>query len=480
MKNNAPYCACSTPPGSSGIAVIRVGGEGAGVLLDQMFTLVRSSDRVKKISEMKGYTAAFGYFYDPKTNVRIDDVVCTRFCTPHSYTGEEIIEISCHGGYTVIQEILRVLLENGGRPAEPGEFTKRAFLSGKLDLSQAEAVMDVISAKSELSLAAAGRQLAGGIKNTLFEITQDIYKEFSSLEMLVEFPEHEESPEQGQSIINGIVACEKKLLSLLSTFSRGRILRDGMTVVLAGIPNSGKSSLLNRLAGYERAIVTSLEGTTRDTLEVFVSLGGVPVRVVDTAGIRQTSDEVEKIGVARTMDALEESDILLWLIDENKRDLLPDSRFSEMLTHHAGKREVGLVFSKSDILSEKTIRELEESVRDFLEKKGCAEMVFLLTPFSSVTGEGIELLEKRVVSLYEKHGQGSASEVILTNARHEKAIKTAKEYLSETQMILTTGYSPDMACALLRSAMDSLGEITGETVSDELVNQIFSRFCIGK
>lgn len=479
MNPDAPYCACATPPGASGLSLIRMSGNGAAQVIDKVFHILRTVDKeINSVSEMKGYMAAFGRIVDPESNAVIDEVICTRFTPPHSYTGEDTIEISCHGGETVRQEILRVLFENGARPAEPGEFTKQAFLAGKIDLSQAEAVMDVISAKSELALQAAQNQLLGGIRKEIKKISEALYEQYSRLEMLVEFPEYEDGNQDVLQIAKALEIEYENLKAILETFSRGKILRDGMTVVLAGAPNSGKSSLLNRLAGYDRAIVTPIAGTTRDTLEIFVSLAGIPLRVIDTAGIRVTGDEVEKMGVDRAMEALESSDILLWLVDENGYDLHPDSSFFQILYQQRGNREVGIILSKSDTRNEKEQEALQRRTENFLRDIDLLKNVFFLSPFSSVTGEGMEELQKKVVQIYESKGQSSSH--IITSSRHEQAVRKACEILAESTQIIKSGFSADMVCSLLHTVMDFLGEITGETVSDELVQQIFSRFCIGK
>ena len=481
MNPNAPYCACATPPGTGGLSLIRMSGNGSAQVMDKVFQILRTAEKeINLVSQMKGYTAAFGRIYDPENKNIIDEVVCTRFTPPHSYTGEDTIEISCHGGETVRQEILRVLFENGARPAEPGEFTKKAFLAGKIDLSQAEAVMDVISAKSELALLAAQNQLLGGIRKEIKRISESLYGAYARLEMLVEFPEYEDGNQDILNIAQDMEAEYKNLKAIMETFSRGKILREGMTVVLAGVPNSGKSSLLNRLAGYDRAIVTPIAGTTRDTLEIFVSLGGIPLRVIDTAGLRTTGDEVEKIGVDRAMEALENSDILLWLVEENGKDLRPHSAFIQMLEKQGGKKDIGIVFSKSDIREKEDQEVLQKTTEKYLRDAGLLNKIFFLTPFSSVTGEGMETLRDKVVQIYESKGQHSASAHILTSARHEQAVRKACEILAESIQIIRSGFSADMVCSLLHTVMDLLGEITGETVSDELVQQIFSRFCIGK
>lgn len=475
-RDDRSYYACSTPPGIGGIAVIRVGGVDSFALVDKIFTVTRSADKAGRVSDMRGYTAAFGQIKDPQTNNWIDDAVCTVFRAPHSYTGENIVEISCHGGHTVRQEIFRVLSENGARTAEAGEFTKRAFLAGKLDLSQAEAVMDVISAKSELALSAAGRQLAGGVKQAIQRLSDQIYTQFCALETLVEFPEYDPMEFDGKRLLK----AKDELSSLYKSFSRGRILKDGMTVVLAGMPNSGKSSLLNLLAGFERAIVTEEAGTTRDTLEIFISMAGIPLRVVDTAGLRDTGDKVESIGIRRAVDAADQSDILLWLADENEEDLHSDSSFIKLLRAHAGYRPVGIIITKSDILDSSRKTGLRENIRRFVEQEGFGDDVFYIHSFSSKTGEGLDVLEEKVSEIYEMRGQVQDEEVMLTNARHANAVLEARDFLQEALSLLQAGHPPDIACALLRSAMESLGEITGAAVSDELIRQIFSRFCVGK
>lgn len=480
MSSDRPYCACSTPPGASGLAVIRMSGTGSAEVLDRVFTIIRSADPAKSVTEMRGYTAAYGMIRDPKDGHVIDGVVCTRFTSPHSYTGEDSVEISCHGGPAVRQEILRVLLENGARGAEPGEFSQRAFLAGKMDLSQAEAVMDVIAADSELALAAAERQLAGALKQNVRKISGSLYVSFAALEMIVEFPEHEDTPENTKSIVQDLKEQLKVLTGLAATFSQGKILREGMTIVLCGVPNSGKSSLLNRLAGYERAIVTATPGTTRDTLEVFTSLEGIPVRLVDTAGLRETEDEIEKLGVNRAFAAVKEADLILWLCSPDGEDLKAGSELYEALSGSVSKNDIGILASKSDTMgaaeADAFLAKIKNQIRDW----GFADRIRFYHIFSSETGSGIDDLGQEIRRLYEEKGQGQISQVLLTNSRHYEKVKAAADTLSEVVALLERGQSADFACSLLRSTMDALGEITGDSVNEELVRTIFSRFCIGK
>ena len=480
MSPDRPYCACSTPPGASGLAVIRMSGQGAAEVLNRVFCISRSADHAASVMDMRGYTAAFGTIRDPKNGLDIDEVICTRFTAPHSYTGEDCVEISCHGGSAVRQEILRILLENGARAAEPGEFTRSAFLAGKIDLSQAEAVMDVISADSELALAAAERQLAGALKQKVRCISESLYQCFASLEMMVEFPEHEDTPENMEAILRRLSEPYRALTDLEGTFSQGKILREGMTIVLCGIPNSGKSSLLNHLAGYDRAIVTARPGTTRDTLEVFGTIEGIPVRLIDTAGLRDTEDEVEMLGVSRAYAAVKEADLLIWLCSPDGEDMKDGSElfceFSKSFLH----KDVGILMSKADLMDKDTADSYPDKMKERVQAWGYLDRVRFFGVFSSETGEGTELLGSEVKRLYEEKGQGQISQVLLTNSRHFEKVRAAVETLSETIAVLKRGQSADLACALLRNTMDALGEITGDSVSEELVQMIFSRFCIGK
>ena len=481
MPVDRPYCACATPPGASGIAVIRLSGEGSAELMDRVFSIRRTFGVVKSVSQMPGYTAAYGIITDPESGHVIDEVICTRFTAPPSYTGQDSIEISCHGGVAVQQEILRVLVRNGARPAEPGEFTKTAFLAGKIDLSQAEAVMDVISAESTLALTSAEHQLAGALKKHIRQISSILYTSFASLEMLVEFPEHEDTPQNIENLRTGMQVSLNKLRLLQESYTQGRILRNGMGIVLGGVPNSGKSSLFNRLTGYDRAIVTAKPGTTRDTLEVYTSIEGIPVRLEDTAGIRESEDEIEQIGVSRAQKALLQSDLLLWLCSPDGSDSESDSELRAALDQVQNPSSVGILISKSDLITASAADRLKDNVIKAVEEWGFSDKISFFLTISSESGQGIDLLGTRIRAYYEEKGQGGrSSELILTNERHHLAIQKACEALSNAIEVLDDGTYADLACSLLRITMDTLAEITGDAVSDELVQTIFSRFCIGK
>jgi tRNA modification GTPase len=481
MFSERPYCACATPPGIGGIAVIRMSGMQSVQVADRVFSIIRTvSGTVRTVAAMDGYTSAFGHVKDPVSGKIIDEAVLTVFRSPHSYTGDDLIEISCHGGSAVRQEILRVLIENGARAAEPGEFTRNAFMAGKIDLTQAESVMDVISAESSLALESAGIQLLGALKQEIRFISESLYRAFAALEMIVEFPEHDDSPENTRTAADEIKHQIERLESLATTYSQGKILSEKMTVVLCGIPNSGKSSLLNRLAGYDRAIVTAIPGTTRDTLEVITSIEGIPVRLIDTAGLRETMDEIEKIGVSRAFDAVREADLLLWLISPEEDTASEDISFLDAAAKSLGDQKIGILVSKSDLISEKTATEFLDVVLAKIDEADLSGKIRFHMSFSSETGEGIRTIGLQIKSIYDELGQGRDSELLITNARHYAHVLNATSRLKQAENVLLSGEPSEIACSLIRMAMDELGEITGDCVSETLVETIFSRFCIGK
>ncbi|MBP5418179.1 MAG: tRNA uridine-5-carboxymethylaminomethyl(34) synthesis GTPase MnmE [Clostridiales bacterium] len=475
-----PYCACATPPGVSGIAVIRMAGDHSCEVADKVFTVRRTAGEAKSVSEMPGYTVAYGFISDPSTSKVVDEVMLTRFCAPHSYTGEDSVEISCHGGLTVRQEILRVLLENGARMAGPGEFTKKAFMAGKLDLSQAEAVMDVIAADSELALRAAESQLSGSLKQQVEKISSDLYLELGHFELWIDEIEDEDD---GDSKNRYAEELEKnvflKLRALTDSYRQGRILSERMKIVICGIPNSGKSSLLNCLSGYDRAIVTDVPGTTRDTLEVVTSIRGIPVKLIDTAGIRKTDDVVEAIGVDRAAAAITEADIVLWLVSTDEEEKTITDLIDPILTLPE-ETKIALLISKSDTADEETVRKQEEKVMALISGKGYSRKPDLRASLSSATGEGVKEIEEFVGKTYDEMGASSSSELLLTNRRHFEVLSSALEKVEKSIAALRAGDPLEGPALLLRAALEDMGEITGKAVSDTLVDTIFSRFCVGK
>lgn len=465
------YAACATPPGTSGIAVIRMSGTAAFEIANPLFRNYSSAPDT--VLDMKGYTCAYGDFIDPVTKETIDSVILTKFVAPHSYTGEDTIEISCHGGQAVKTAILRVLFSQGARPAEPGEFTRHAFLNGKLDLAQAEAVMDLISASARKAGDEASRQLKGVLSEKVREISGDIYKVMSQVEMILEFPEHEETAEASQSIKQQLMSIRDRLDILMKSFHKGRILKEGLSVVIAGKPNAGKSSMLNTLAGYDRAIVTDIPGTTRDTIEEFVDVEGLPVRLVDTAGLRESSDKVEQIGIDRARRAIETADLVFWIASETQTDpehvLDQEEDLREILSCHQEK-SLAIIIGKSDLVP------YEKNRKVFEEKFPGVPVI----PFSSVTREGMDEAVKLIWKKYEETGSAGSEEVLITNERHFHAVMKAKECMDLALQSISDNMPLDLQATVLRGAADRLAEITGDEVTEELVNEIFSRFCVGK
>ena len=464
-----PFCALSTPAGVSGIAVIRASGEGVSLKASKAVKILRTTgERTDAALEsLGGYESCYARFIDPSTGNTVDDVVVTVFKAPHSYTGEDMIEISCHGGQAVRQEILRVLNSLGIRPAAPGEFTKTAFINGKMDLTEAEAVMNIISADSSRALEASNTQLMGRLRERIIGAEDRLYEALSGIEMMIEFPEHDDTPENTKRIEDMITAVRTELLGLAESYGRGRLLTERMKIAILGLPNSGKSTLLNFLAGFDRAIVTDVPGTTRDTLEFNTEIEGIPVTFVDTAGIRETDDRIEAMGVKLAITAAAEADLVLYLI-------APDAPLESIkeTVSALDSSKVRVLFTKSD----KGENPLKEQIEDELKAQG-------VTGFASVSVKeeiNTGLIGQFVKDAYEKAGGISASDITVLSSRHADLLRSAVQKLGEAEGILRDGLGVDVCSQVIRAALEDSGQITGRTVSDELVENIFSRFCIGK
>lgn len=464
-----PFCALSTPAGLSGIAVIRASGEDVSLKAEKAVKILRTTgERTDAaLTSLEGYESAYARFIDPSSDRTIDNVVVTFFKAPHSYTGEDMLEISCHGGQAVRQEILRVLNDLGIRPAAPGEFTKTAFINGKLDLTEAEAVMNVISADSRRALDASNSQLMGQLCRRITASEDKLYRALSSIEMMIEFPEHDDTPENTNAVEELIVSARDEYRSLAGSFGRGRLLTERMKVAILGLPNSGKSTLLNFLAGYSRAIVTDTPGTTRDTLEFNTQIEGVPVTFVDTAGIRDTEDEIEAMGVKLARIAASEADLVLYLI-------APETSCDEVLETLEGldASKVRVVFTKSDIGDNPEKDKIENALSGMS-----------ITDFASVSVKediNTDLIGKFVRETYENAGGLNASDITVLSSRHAALLNSAAGKLDEAVSILDAGLGVDVCSQVIRAALDDSGLITGRVVSDELVENIFARFCIGK
>ncbi|HHX19139.1 MAG TPA: tRNA uridine-5-carboxymethylaminomethyl(34) synthesis GTPase MnmE [Clostridiaceae bacterium] len=479
--------AFSTPPGESGLAVLRISGSHAASICDRLF--VPSSSRFAKPSAMVGYTLAHGYWG------KIDEVVLACFRAPHSYTGEDVYEISCHGGQAIRQAVLDSVLAAGARPAGPGEFSRRAFFNGKMDLTAAEAVMDMIGAQAEKQAQAAYRQLTGGVSRVIHERTDHLYGALARLEMLLDWDEEEERPEDRELLVCELEYAERELRLLADSFAGGRIIREGLAVVIAGSPNVGKSTLLNALSGRDRAIVSNIPGTTRDTVEVDLTLDGYLVHLTDTAGLAIDSDDpIEREGIVRAENALRTADLILWVLspplppeDERREEEVRIDRClaegKEILfvlgkddlrltlsaekdpAHYAVERYPDLPSMTWSDRSEDDLQRLKETLVRFIESGS------LMSPV-----EGSEIAAHDQV---KSHGEGQ-SHGLLTHARHKTAVDRAVELVKKARADLQAGLSFDLVAISLKEALTELSTITGEDVSETLIDKIFSRFCIGK
>ncbi len=417
---------------------------------------------------MPGYTCGLGDFMDPRDGQIIDQIIITRFKAPHSYTGEDVVEISCHGGSAIKQAILESLFSLGVSPAEAGEFTRRAFVNGKMDLAQAEAVMDLIQSGARKSSQAAAAQLHGVLSRRVREMSNAVYSLLAQVELILEYPEHEETAEAMEGLAKGINAVRQTLVELSASFRQGRLLREGMTVVIAGRPNAGKSSLLNSLAGFDRAIVTAIPGTTRDTVEELVDIDGLPIRLIDTAGLRETDDIVERLGVDRARNALKSADLIFWLIAPPLANL--DEELTGIRQALAEGLPVVLIAAKDDLGE-------SQAVRQFI-KANLADQPAV--NFSALTGEGLADLRRAIADQYKQIGSTASEEVLITNSRHKMSLDLATNSLGQAAIAMAENIPLDLIASLLRGSADALAMITGDSVSEEVIKTIFARFCIGK
>ncbi len=459
--------ACATPPGISGIAVIRLSGPASLAVAAAIFQPF--SSRFPAVADMPGYTCAPGLIHGLSGSAEaIDQVILTCFRAPHSYTGEDVIEISCHGGLAVKQAILDLLYTLGVQPAGPGEFTRRAFLNGKLDLSQAEAVMDLIAAQASQRSRAALRQLQGQLSRRLALLKDKLYMLLAQIELILEYPEHEDSDDALHSLQSSLADVSHQLAGLAASFHQGRLLSEGLTVVIAGRPNAGKSSLLNALAGYDRSIVTAVPGTTRDTVEQLVDIDGLPVCLIDTAGLRTTEDVVEQIGVERARSALMAADLVIWLASPPLASVVAE--LDEIRDWSEQVAALLLVAGKDDLGDSTGLRALLQQELPDLPQ----------VAFSAVTLEGLAAIREAIATRYRAAGSQGSDDILITSSRHKACLDRTLAHLQLARTALIDGLSLDLVASLLRNAMETLAEITGDAVSDELVETIFSRFCIGK
>lgn len=457
--------AISTAVSESGIGIIRISGEDALLVIDKIY---RSKDNKKVLSKVPSHTIHYGYIYD--NNEVIDEVLVMVMHGPRSFTAEDTVEINCHGGVYAMKRILEAVLKNGARPAEPGEFTKRAFLNGRIDLSQAEAVIDVIQAKNEYALKSSVSQLKGAVLEVISDLRKKILYHIAFIESALDDPEHislEGYPVQLKSEIQEWKVC---LQDLIDSSENGRIIKEGIKTVIVGKPNAGKSSLLNLLVGEERAIVTDIAGTTRDILTETINLGGITLNVADTAGIRKTEDIVEKIGVRKAEENAEDADLILYVADSSIPLDENDEKIIRMLK---GKKAI-ILLNKSDlraVVSEEMIRKMMSE-----EEKGAVTII----PVSAKNRSGIRQLEHCIKNMFYLGRISFNDEIFITNIRHKNLLKDALHSLNQVENSIEMDMPEDFFSIDLMDSYEALGKITGEQVGEDLVNEIFSKFCMGK
>ena len=459
MKVVDTIAAIATASGNSGIGIIRVSGDEAVEIVDKIFKSVNSD---KKLVNVKSHTINYGHIVD--NDKVIDEVLVSVMNGPHSYTGEDVVEINCHGGMIVIRKILEIVLKNGARTAEPGEFTKRAFLNGRMDLSQAEAVMDVINAKNEFALSSSIEQLNGRVSEKIKSLRKKIIYNIAFIESALDDPEHISIDGYSDKLSKILEEVNGELSRLINNFDNGRIVKEGVKTAILGKPNAGKSSLLNLLLGEERAIVTDIEGTTRDTLEESINLNGVFLNLIDTAGIRDSEDVVEQIGVNKAKELAEKSDLVIFVADASKE---LDENDKEIINLIKDKQAIVLL-NKSDlgtIINEKNVSEFDNKP---------------VITFSAKTGDGLDELENKIRDLFYEGKVKYNDELYITNARQKESLINAKNSIEEVIKSVENDMPEDFYSIDLMDAYTYLGQIIGESVEDDLVNEIFSKFCMGK
>ena len=451
--------AISTAMSASGIGIVRISGEDAMNVIARIY---RSKNGRKNIKEVKTHTIHYGYIYDGDETV--DEVLVMVMRGPKTYTGEDTVEIDCHGGVYAMKRVLETVLKNGAQVAEPGEFTKRAFLNGRLDLSQAEAVMDVIQAKSEVALKSSVQQLKGSVLRAVKEIRGKLLHHIAYIETALDDPEHFDLEGYPQELLEVAEEQKKKVQKLLSSADDGKMIQEGIRTVILGKPNAGKSSLLNFLVGEDRAIVTEIAGTTRDTLEEYISLHGISLRIIDTAGIRETEDVVEKIGVEKARQMAEKADLILYVVDSSQPLDENDQEIMELLR---GRKSI-VIYNKTDLASAVDMGSLKE-------KTGSQ-----VIPVSVVEETGVEELEKAIREMFFQGEISFDDEVYITNARHKAALEEAEKSLEMVTESIEAGMPEDFFSIDLMGAYEALGRILGESLGEDLVSEIFSKFCVGK
>lgn len=451
--------AVATAMAASGIGIVRISGSKSREIADRVY---RSKGGKKRLKDQPSHTIQYGYICQGEEV--IDEVLVMLMDGPRSYTGEDTVEIDCHGGVLAVKRVLEAVISQGARPAEPGEFTKRAFLNGRIDLSQAEAVMDVINAQSEYALKSSVGQLRGSVQKIIKEIRQDILYQIAFIESALDDPEHISIDGYGENLYKEVKTQKEKIENLLETFQEGKLMKEGIKTVILGKPNAGKSSLLNTLVGEERAIVTDIAGTTRDILEETILLHGISLRMIDTAGIRNTEDVVEKIGVKKALESAKDADLILYVVDSS----LPLDENDQEIIELLKDRKAIVILNKADLAQVVTEEELRQRT---------SRPVVLV---SAKEEQGIDALEKQIQEMFFEGQLSFNEQVYITNVRHRAALEEAKESLEMVEKSIEDQMPEDFFSIDLMNSYEALGKIIGESVGEDLVNEIFSKFCTGK
>lgn len=450
--------AISTAPGNAGIGIIRLSGDDCFKILQKIF-------KPKNKGEIKGYTIKYGNIVKSENDEIIDEVLVSYFVAPKSYTKENMCEINSHGGIVVENQILEECLKNGAVLADPGEFTKRAFMNGRIDLSQAEAVIDIINSKTEKEMMVAQRHLEGSLSKKIKDIQGEILNLMADIEASIDYPEYDIEETTNKKINDTLNSVEEKLLKLKNSFENGKILKEGIKTAIIGKPNVGKSSLLNLILGENRAIVSDIEGTTRDTIEEYINIKGIPLKIVDTAGIRKTNDEVEKIGVERSINNISDAELIIALFDDSRAFDDQDQKILDLIE---GKKTIILI-NKID-LGKNLIKE-NEKLKKFKNN---------IIEFSTINETGLDKLYNKIEELFKLNELDCENTEIITNNRHKQQILYALEDVAKGRESLETHMPVDITAICLKDILERLAEITGENVSEDIINEIFKKFCLGK
>lgn len=461
MYNDDTIAAISTAPGEGGIGIVRMSGEDSLNILSKIFKSARGKDT----QDFKSYTMRYGYIVNPDDKKSIDEVIVSFMKAPHTYTREDIVEINCHGGVVPLRRILELTLNYGARLAEPGEFTKRAFLNGRIDLSQAEAVIDMIRSKTDTSMDAALKQLEGKLSVEVKNIRESLLNIMSHIDASIDFPEEGIEDVLYDDLKDSCSDIIGRLDKMIQSADTGKILREGLNTVIIGKPNVGKSSLLNSLLEENRAIVTDIPGTTRDVIEEYLNIRGIPVNIIDTAGIRETKDKVEEMGVKRTKEYFSRADIVILVLDSSEIFSEEDKSIFGLL----GDKKAIILINKIDL-------PLRLDRSEVLKYAGDRKIIDV----SIKTGEGIDLLKDEIYNFVYSGEVKNSQEVLVTNVRHKDLLARAKSSLSKAIETLDKKLPLDLISIDINDALEYIGQITGESVREDIIDRIFSQFCVGK